>query len=68
MGRYDDGRDVSNGNIRESIERRRSPRVWRGASTGSSLASAKNDVMTDTVTTEGQGHPASCHERQSSRR
>jgi hypothetical protein len=25
MGRYDDGRDVSIGNIRESIERRRSP-------------------------------------------
>ena len=68
MGRYDDRRDVSNGNIRESIERRRSPRVWREASTRSSLASAKNDVMTDTVATEGQGHPACCHERQSSRR
>lgn len=31
------------------------------------FGTAKNDVMTDTLATEGQGYPASCHERQSSR-
>jgi hypothetical protein len=29
------------------------------------FGSAKNDVMTDTLATECQGYPASCHERQS---